>query len=251
MKKKIKVSVLTVCFNSENHIEKTIQSVLSQTYKNIEFIVIDGKSNDNTLSIINSYKNRISKIISKPDLGPYDALNKAIMFATGDILCVLHSDDIFYDSYTVSSVVNAFSSGKADVLYGNLQYVNKSQKEKVFRDWKSGTFSPYKLSFGWMPPHPTVFIKPSLVREKNLYNLKYSISADYDWVLNIFKQKKIKIIFFNRTITKMSVGGMSNNSARNILVKLFQDYLIAKCHFKYPALTIFSKNIQKIYQLRF
>ena len=196
MKINLKVSIVTVCFNSESHIRKTIQSVLTQTYKNIEYIIIDGDSKDQTKSIISHYKSKISILISEPDKGVYDALNKGISLATGDIICILHSDDIFYSSSTIASVVCKFNTQNINLLYGNVLYTKKDLKLIKLRFWKSSPFSSNKLNFGWMPPHPSIFIKRSLITHLNKYSLSYRISSDYDWIIRIFTNTKTIPYFF-------------------------------------------------------
>jgi len=247
MKPNPKVSIVTVCFNSESHIRKTIQSVLSQTYKNIEYIIIDGDSKDQTKSIISHYKSKISILVSEPDKGLYDALNKGISLATGDIICNLHSDDIFYNSSTIASVVCKFKTQNINLLYGNISYTLMHNKHLILRYWRSGPFYLTKLKYGWMAPHTSIFIKRSLIRHLNNYSLAYRISADYEWMINAFTNTKTKPYFFNETITKMSLGGLSTNFT-GFFLKFSEDKKITEIYFKYPKFVLLCKNLRKLSQ---
>ena len=154
----MKVSIITVCFNSQETIKETIESVISQTYKNIEYIVIDGKSNDGTCSIINQFNTSISKFVSEKDNGIYDALNKGIRMSTGDIVGFLHADDVFDNKTVIEKVVKSFDIN-IDILYGDINYVNRTNLNKIVRKWKSSTYSKNKFKWGWMPPHTSFFFE--------------------------------------------------------------------------------------------
>ncbi len=212
----MKISIITVCYNSETTISSTINSVLSQTYEKIEYIIIDGMSSDNTLKIIKSYSNRISKVISEKDNGIYDALNKGISFSSGEIIGFVHSDDLLYDENVISKIASLFLKKKIDGVYGDLQYVKKKQTNKVVRYWKSSQYKSGMLKKGWMPAHPTFFLKKTIYLTHGKFNLKYKISADYDFMIRILKDNNLKFYYFSSIITLMRIGGNSNKSIKNI-----------------------------------
>jgi glycosyltransferase involved in cell wall biosynthesis len=168
-----KVSIITVCYNSEKTIEDTIKSVINQSYPNIEYIVIDGVSNDNTLAIISKYKDKITKIVSEKDKGIYDAINKGIRLATGDIIANLNSDDFYIDNNVIADVVATFENEKTDTLYADLYYVDAVDTNKIVRYWKSKQYKEGLFLKGWMPPHPTFFVKKKFTRNMvcSIYNL--------------------------------------------------------------------------------
>lgn len=244
----MRISVITATYNNCIHIECCIKSVLSQTYSNIEFIVIDGGSTDGTLAIIETYKSQISVIISEPDKGMYHALNKGIELATGDIIGFLHSDDFFYDSNVISAIANAFSNRNISGIYGNLQYVNKTKTNEVVRHWQSKPFRISLLAKGWMPPHPTLFLRSSVYFETGRFNLNYKIAADYDFMVRVLKNRQYAFQFMPIIITRMRLGGASNKSLKNIFSKSREDYLIIKRNKIGGLLTLFMKNLSKLGQ---
>jgi glycosyltransferase involved in cell wall biosynthesis len=159
----LKVSIVTVAYNSQQHIEDTIKSVLSQSYNKIEYIIIDGASKDNTINIVNKYKDKISCIISEPDKGIYDAMNKGIDNATGDIIGFLNSDDIFYDNEVVANIVNGFDE-KTDCIIANIAFVKSSDLNSITRKYSSNKFKPYWFRFGHMPPHPSFYARNTVYK---------------------------------------------------------------------------------------
>ncbi|OMP31770.1 glycosyltransferase family 2 protein [Mangrovimonas sp. DI 80] len=247
----MKVSIITATYNSEATIEGCIKSVLSQDYPNIEYIIIDGNSSDYTLSVVNAYKQRYSDIIviSEPDNGIYDALNKGIKVATGDIVGFLHSDDFFNSENTIKNIVKEFSKGKVEGVYGNLDYVNSKDSNKIVRHWKSLPFTKKLLNRGWMPAHPTVFLKKEVYDKLGLFNTKFKIAADYDMMLRVFSDESLRFKFLPEVITKMRVGGASNRSLKNIITKSNEDYIALKRnHLDYPLWSLVLKNFSKIPQ---
>lgn len=244
----MKVSIITVCYNSEVTIDETINSVINQTYNNLEYIIIDGNSEDTTVSIINKYKNKIDKIISESDKGIYYAMNKGIKLATGDVIGFLHSDDLYFDSYSVVDVVSYFRDNKFDGVYGDLQYVYKENTNKVIRLWKSHIFQPKLLKMGWMPPHPTLFLKKNVYKKHGNFDTFYRISADYDFILRILRDKNLKFGYLPKIITKMRVGGASNRSLKNIIQKTTEDYKAVCSNNIGGWFSIVLKNFSKIKQ---
>ena len=212
----MKVSIITVCFNSQDTIKETIESVISQTYKNIEYIVIDGKSDDGTSSVINQFNTSISKFVSEKDNGIYDALNKGIRMSTGDVVGFLHADDVFDNKTVIEKVVKSFDVN-IDILYGDINYVNRNNLNKIVRKWKSSTYSKNKFKWGWMPPHTSFFLKRTSYLKYGLYNLNLGTSADYELMLRMFEVHQLSSVYLPSNITKMRMGGVSNSSFINRL----------------------------------
>ena len=179
------VSVITVVYNNVDHIKSTIQSVLSQEYSSIEYIVIDGGSTDGTIDVIEKYREKISVFLTETDDGIYDALNKGIGLATGDTVAILHSDDLFYDNHVVSDMVNRMAVTDAEFCFSDLVIVD-TVTDKVLRYYMASYFSRWMFRMGWMPPHPTCFIKKSLFDEFGLYSLDYKVVSDFDFLVRIF-----------------------------------------------------------------
>lgn len=211
----MKISIITPSFNSEKTIENTIKSVLNQTYKDIEYIIIDGGSKDNTLAIINKYKSRITEVISEPDKGIYDAMNKGIKLATGEVVGILNSDDLYFDEYVVENVVKVFKENPIDCLWGNLVYF-KNDSNKFIRIWKGGKYKPGIFKTGWVPPHPTFFVKKEIYKKYGYFRLDFPIAADYELMLRFLEKYKIKGYYLPRFLVKMRVGGTSNK-LKNII----------------------------------
>ena len=242
------ISIITATYNAEKTIETAIKSVLNQSYPNIEYIIVDGNSSDNTLNIINSYKSKIHHIISEPDKGIYDAINKGIQLASGNIIGVLHADDVFYNEKTLEQITNTFLNEDCDATYGDLQYVNASNIEKIIRYWKSSIFTPKLLKTGWMPPHPTLFVKKEIFEQIGTYNLKYKIAADYDFILRLFSNRSYKFKYIPSVITRMRVGGASNKSIKNIIRKSKEDIDALKQNNIGGVFTLIWKNLSKLPQ---
>ncbi|MEK9154616.1 MAG: glycosyltransferase family 2 protein [Patescibacteria group bacterium] len=213
----MKISIITVSYNSAATIEDTIESVLSQSYKDIEYIIIDGGSTDGTLEIINKYKGKIAKFISEPDKGLYDAMNKGIKLTTGAIIGTLNSDDVYADEKVIELVVENMKIKEADVLWGNLIYVDKFNLNKIIRYWKSSNYQEAKFKIGWHPPHPTFFVKKSIYEKYGVFNLDFKIAADYELMLRFLEKYKIKSCYFDKVLVKMREGGISNKSIYNII----------------------------------
>ncbi len=243
------ISIITATYNSQNTIADAINSVASQTYDNIEHIIIDGKSTDNTLSIIKETGGRISKIISDPDNGIYDALNKGIKNATGNIITFLHADDIFADNYVIEKAANLFSEKQTDSIYGDLQYVAKYDTNKIIRYWKSGEFTISKLKKGWMPPHPTFFVKKTVYDKFGVFDTNFKIAADYDIILRFLGKHGISTAYLPEVMIKMRMGGESNKNIKNIILKMKEDLKALKNNNIGGIHTLILKNIIKIPQL--
>lgn len=211
----MKVSIITIAYNSGATIEDTIKSVVAQDYPNIEYIIIDGASKDNTLEIVERYRDRIAIVVSEKDKGIYDAMNKGVERATGDIIGILNSDDHYYDHTVISEVVHKFQTEHCDGLYADLIYVDRDNPDKVIRYWKSGNYAPGKFLWGWMPPHPTFFVKREIYEKYGLYSTDLRSAADYEFMLRVIHRHKITLSYMPRILTRMRVGGMSNVSLKN------------------------------------
>lgn len=207
----MKITIITAVYNSENHIRDAILSVLSQNYPNIEYIIVDGGSTDNTLNVVKEYEDRITKIISEPDKGLYDALNKGIKMATGDYVGFVHSDDMLYDSHVISRVVNFIQTTPCDVFYGDGIFVSPKNIDVVVRNWVGGNYSKNKVRTGWLPLHPTMFIKRKVYMECGLYNVSYKIAGDTDLLIRYLYKENLRVAYLPRYIIKMRMGGLSTS----------------------------------------
>jgi glycosyltransferase involved in cell wall biosynthesis len=212
----VKISIITATYNSTNTIQGAIDSVRNQDYSNIEHIIIDGESSDSTIDILQNNKSSLTTWISEKDAGIYDALNKGIRLATGDVVGILHSDDEFESSKTITKVADEFTrDSKIDACYGDLQYVDQTNTDRVIRNWKSCDYKPELFYRGWMPAHPTFFLKRSLFVKNGFYNLDFFTAADYELMLRMMVKHKISSAYIPEVLVKMRVGGQSNVSWRN------------------------------------
>ena len=244
-----KLSLITACFNSEKSILRTVNSVLNQTYPHLEYIIIDGASRDQTLQLLAPYRDRISTLISEPDRGIYDALNKGIRLAQGEIIGFIHSDDELKNPHVVERMIQKMSERKADGIYSDLNYVVQSDgNSKVLRHWKSKTFTPDLLKKGWMPPHPTLYLKRSVYEKHGLFDLNYSIAADYDFILRVFLDPTLSFQYYPEVTLNMQTGGASNRNFSQLVKKSRQDFQILARHGLNPFRALFLKNITKIPQ---
>lgn len=244
------VSIITATYNSAEVIESCLRSVLNQDYSKIELVIIDGKSSDETLLKVKKVSNKYNNIhvLSEKDKGIYDALNKGVDLAKGDVIGFVHSDDFLASKDIINNIVSIMKSEKLDGVYGDLQYVDKSNTRKIIRNWKSCDFEPDVLKKGWMPPHPTLFLKREVYEKYGSFNLSYKISADYDFILRIFKNPELKLGYLPKVITKMRVGGASNRSLKNIIKKSKEDYRAITGNNVGNFLTLIRKNTSKIKQ---
>ena len=270
-------SIITVTKNNKVGLQRAIECVRNQTYKNIEHIIVDGGSIDGSSEILRSAQNEsLAKThnesketlesgmisnnhnqtttnysllaISEPDNGIYDAINKGIKLASGDVIGLLHSDDLYANENVIASVVDTFVNFNTDSVYCNLVYVNRTGK--TIRVWNSGDYSQKKILNGWMPPHPTLFIRKEIFYKYGLYNTSYKIAADYEMILRLFWKYKINTHYLPVTIYLMSIGGTSNKSLKNIIQKSKEDLSALKLHnIPHPVITLLSKNFRKLPQL--
>jgi glycosyltransferase involved in cell wall biosynthesis len=215
----LKVSIITVCFNSEKTIRDTIDSVISQNYPLIEYIIIDGGSTDQTMSIIREYEDKVSIIVSEADRGIYDAMNKGIALASGQIIGMLNSDDVYISRNVVSELMDKMQSENADSVFADLVIVDPDNLDKILRYYDSSFFSPQKFRFGWMPAHPTFFVKKSLYDKVGPYSLDYKISADYEMLIRLLWVHRVSYAYLQKPVVRMRYGGASTaNLSRNVLL---------------------------------
>ena len=245
----MKVSIITVCFNSVSTIKDTIESVIGQGYENIEYIIIDGNSNDGTNEIIRQYADKISFYMSETDKGIYDAMNKGINSATGDLIGILNSDDIYINNRVISKMVA--NIGTCDGIYADLVYVDQFNLNKVKRIWRSGQYSKGSFKWGWMPPHPTFFLKKECYDKYGNYNTLMKSAADYEFMLRVIHKHKISLSYLSEIIIKMRVGGISNNSLRNRIKANRDDRKAWEINQLKPNfITLLLKPLRKLSQFR-
>jgi glycosyltransferase involved in cell wall biosynthesis len=214
----LKLSIITVCFNSASTIRDTIESVLSQDHTDIEYIIVDGGSKDGTQAIVESYGARINRFVSEPDKGLYDAMNKGVALATGAVIGILNSDDFYESTTSLSSVVKAFEHcPESDAVFGDVVFVNPADLRNVTRFYRGNRFAPWKLRFGWMPPHPATFIRKMAYDTVGLYSLKYRISADYEFFVRLFMVHRLKYSYLDKVLVRMRSGGASTDGLRSSL----------------------------------
>ena len=242
----MKVSIITTCFNRAHCIRNAIESVLKQDYIDVEYIVVDGASTDGTVDIINSYKAGISVIVSEPDTGIYNAINKGIRLATGDIVGVMHSDDIFFSDNVISSVVRAFKLYDADMIYGDGLFVNL-KNNRVVRNWISGEYYPAKVVRGWLPLHTTVYVKKTLLDKYGLYDESYKIAADSEFLLRYMYQLNLNIHYLNKYFVRMGMGGASTTVLKTFS-KWKEDKHLYQKHGLNPYIALPRKVLSKIKQ---
>lgn len=247
----MKITIITVSYNSEATIARTIESVLMQEYRPLEYLVIDGGSKDKTVEIARSYKDRFRgqeiscRIVTEPDKGIYDAMNKGIVLAAGEIIGILNSDDRYVDESVLTSVANAFENNSSlDTCYGNLLYV---KGEKPYRYWKSG--HPRTFKFGWMPPHPSFFVRASVYGKYGVFRLDCGVNADYELMLRFFEKYKVSSQWIDKLFVYMEAGGTSNQGIRSRVEGFHNDSLAWEKNEIVPTLfCLLLKKLRKIPQ---
>ncbi|HHX68487.1 MAG TPA: glycosyltransferase [Gallicola sp.] len=219
----MKVSIVTICYNNELDIRHTIESVINQTYHNIEYIIVDGNSKDSTLNIVNEYSGHISKIISEPDNGLYDAINKGIKIATGDIVGLIHAGDQLFDYEVVSKIATHFANNDIDISYGNSVIVNG--RGKVKRVNKSPEFKKSLINRGWMPSHQSIYVRRELFDKFGYYRVDIGYASDYEWFLRYFLSNDAKIELLDEFILRFTLGGISSSNYSKMLKKDYKNQI--------------------------
>jgi glycosyltransferase involved in cell wall biosynthesis len=245
----MKVSIITVVYNNVATICSALDSILSQTYLNKELIIIDGGSTDGTLEKIGQYGKKINVVISEPDNGIYDAMNKGLNLATGDIIAILNSDDLFSTSFVLENVVHKFKQTEADGIFGDLDYVHADDVSKVFRRWISGNYKPGSFLQGWMPPHPTFFVKKAVYDKHGLFDTSFKTAGDYELMLRFVHVYNIELAYLPEVLVKMRTGGVSNSGLKNRIVANLEDRRAWKVNGIKPHFyTLYLKPLRKVFQ---
>lgn len=211
----MKISIITIVYNRRDTIAEAIESVLQQTYANIEYIIVDGASTDGTVEVVQQYAGQITSFVSERDGGLYDALNKGIAMATGDVIGFLHADDAFYSLNAVAAIADAFLKSDTDSVYADLVYVDQLRVDKQVRNWRSGNYERNKFIYGWMPPHPTFYVKREVYLRLGLYNTEFKSAADYELMLRYLYKHNISTTYIPECLVRMRTGGKSNLSLSN------------------------------------
>ncbi|WP_136067212.1 glycosyltransferase family 2 protein [Modicisalibacter radicis] len=245
---KPRISIITASFNSEKTIGDAIASLKCQSWPEIEHVVIDGASRDATVAIARQTLAASDILVSEPDRGIFDALNKGLSKASGDVVGFLNSDDLLADSQVLSKVAACFADPEIGAVYGDLQYVSAGDPEKVIRHWRSGAFERNKLRRGWMPPHPTFFMRRELYRLLGGFDETYRIAGDYEALLRYLKHEALQIRYLPEVLVKMRLGGASNGSLKAVVNKSREDYRAMRKNGINPFLALPCKNLSKIPQ---
>ena len=245
----MKISIITVCYNSQKYIRSAIDSVINQTYNDIEYIIIDGASKDSTVEIIKSYGQKITKFISEPDKGIYDAMNKGLKLATGDYLAVLNSDDFYINNHVIADVVGELQKRQTDSLFADLIYVEELNPENKVRYWKSKPYLNNAFTKGWHPAHPTFFVRNQVYKKYGYFNLDFNLAADFELMLRFLEKHQITSCYLAKPLIKMRLGGATNKNIRNIFVQNIECYKAFKTNnlnvsFLYPIYRLVPKLTQ-------
>jgi len=243
-----KISVITATWNCVSTIQHCMASVASQSYPHLEHVVVDGQSRDGTLQVLQACRSQIDTLVSEPDKGIYDALNKGLRLATGDVVGFLHADDVYADDQVLADVAAAFSDPSVQAVYGDLVYISNDSENRLLRVWKAGRFRRELLGRGWMPPHPTLYLRRSIYDQVGGFDISYRISADYLSVLQIFSDPGLEVRYIPRVLVRMRAGGASNRSLRNLLVKSTEDLRALRKTGVGGPMTLMIKNLSKLGQ---
>ena len=249
----MKISVITVTLNNAEYLEDCIKSVLGQDYENIEYIIVDGGSIDGTFDIIKKYEDKIDIWISEPDKGIYDAMNKGIRMATGDVVGILNADDVFYGTDVLTSIAAVMSDFDIDACYSDLIYVDRKNINKVVRYWRSSPFVSGLFKEAWVPPHPTFYVRRRVYDQYGVFDLKYKLAADFDLMLRFLENYRIKAVYVPKVFVKMRIGGVTNKSIWNILQQNYE--ILRSCKINnikiFPPTFLMNKFIVRFNQFHF
>lgn len=246
----MKISIITVAFNSRPYIEECINSVLRQTYSDIEYLVIDGGSTDGTVDLLRQYDGSISRWVTEPDKGIYDAMNKGIKLSTGDVIGFLNSDDLYVGDAAISSVAKEFQEKSTDSVFADLLFVKRNDTRKVVRYYTSFNFSPRKFAYGWMPAHSTFFAKRGVYEKYGIFKTDYRIAADYELLLRFLGRYGITYSYLPEVLVKMRTGGVSTRNFRsNVILNREIMRACAENGINTNILKVYSKYLTKVLQL--
>lgn len=244
----MKISVITAVRNARDTVAYALESALAQDHPDIELIVVDGASTDGTLDALRPYEGRITRLVSEPDIGPYDAMNKGLALATGEAVGFLHADDCYADTRVLSRIAAALEDPGVDACYGDLLYVGRDDPSRVIRRWQADPYHPRLLARGWMPPHPTFYAKRSVYERFGGFDLGYRIAGDYDCLLRFLGTGRVECVYIPEILVHMRTGGTSNGSLGNILHKSVEDYRALRCNCVGGIWTLLLKNLRKLPQ---
>jgi glycosyltransferase len=245
----IKVSIITVCYNSAAHIADALRSVDEQTHADIEHIIVDGASTDGTLELLQKAQRPGRLVVSERDKGIYDAMNKGLRRATGDIIGFLNADDFFASPDTVNRIVSQFEADEAvDAVYGDLEYVSADRLDRSVRYWRAGEFQLSELAKGWMPPHPTFYMRRRLQLRVGEFDTQYRIAADYDYMVRCMTSPQARLAYLPQVLVRMRLGGVSNASAKTMLRKSREDLRVMRTHGIGGLWSLVIKNLRKLPQ---
>ena len=245
----MKVSIITVTYNSEKYLKDCIDSVIIQNYPDIEHIIVDGGSTDGTVDIIKSYGNKVSQWLSEKDSGMYDALNKGMKMATGEIIGILNSDDMLYSPNGIREIVKSFKDNQVDSVYGDLAYVEQEETRRVLRYWKGFQYKRLRFLFGWMPAHPTFYVRKEIIDQLGGYETHYFSACDYEFMLRYLYKHRISSYYLPKLVVKMRVGGASNVTMARRLRANRRDYLAMKINeIPLPLVVSVLKPLRKLPQ---
>ncbi len=240
----MKLTIITVSFNSQATIEDTILSVASQNYSDIEYIIVDGGSVDGTVDLIKQHENKVSRWISEPDNGIYDAMNKGIAMSTGDVIGILNSDDVYADNKVLEYVATAFGNPSIDSCYADLVYVDQNDVNRIVRYWKSCDYKNGLFEKGWAPPHPTFYVRKSIYEKYGNFDLDYKLAADFEIMMRFIEKYKIKTVYFPKVFVKMRLGGATNKSFVNIIKQNYEIMLSYKKNsIKLPLFSFLTNKV--------
>lgn len=248
----MKITIITPTYNSSKTLRYTFDSILRQTHQDYEILVVDGKSKDDTLLIVKEYENKFDgrmRWISEPDKGIYDAMNKGIAMATGDVIGILNSDDFYFDDYVLEKVENSFTKYNTDCIFANLVYVNANDTSVIERVWKGSDYKDGRFKYGWAPAHPTFYVKRECYERYGVYDLSYQVSADFELMLRFIAKHKVSSKYIDQYFVRMRSGGESNGTIRNIIlgnrniIRAFNENGI-KSNILSPVFRLFPKVVQ-------
>lgn len=244
----VKISIITAVYNSEATVGEAIASVAAQSYPDLEHIIVEGNSHDGSLAAIEQVGHDRMRLISEPDDGIYDALNKGIRHATGDVVGFLHSDDFLPHKETLARIAAEFKDSAVEAVFSDLDYVSQADTSRVIRHWSTGPFLPRRLRRGWMPAHPTLYLRREVYERIGVYDIGFGIAADYDFILRYFSQISGKSVYIPEVLYKMRVGGVSNRNLSKIRQKMEEDYLAIRRNRVGGISTLALKNLSKVGQ---
>jgi glycosyltransferase len=244
----MRISVVTTCRNAAPTLQAALESVRVQQGVEVEHIVVDGKSTDGTLDVVAAHGPHVAKLISEPDSGIYDGLNKGVRAATGDVIGFVHADDALAHPGVLHRIAKLFDDPSIDAVYGDLVYVDRDRPEKVLRYWKAGSYSRLRLLKGWMPPHPTLYMRRQVYERFGLFDTRFRIAADYEQMLRVLWHGRIRAAYVPEVLVRMRAGGASNGSLPNMLRKLAEDFQALRQNGISPAQALLLKNVTKLPQ---